>query len=100
MILCTDIDGLVNSYDWALTSLRDIHGGGTGRHGAAQVSDDDVIVPGGGPGEHGAAALAGRGLRMGLVARELVGGECSYWAIADMPPPVGPSNAQMDSLSQ
>src|SRR3954462_3239548 len=40
----------------------------------------DVVVLGAGPtGENAAGRAADHGLRVAIVERELVGGECSYW---------------------
>jgi dihydrolipoamide dehydrogenase len=44
-------------------------------------TDFDVIVIGAGPGgEVAASRLIAGGLRVALVERELIGGECAYWA--------------------
>jgi pyruvate/2-oxoglutarate dehydrogenase complex dihydrolipoamide dehydrogenase (E3) component len=48
---------------------------------AGQQSSYDVIVIGAGPvGQNAADRARAAGLRVAVVERELVGGECSYWA--------------------
>ncbi|OBH98980.1 NAD(P)/FAD-dependent oxidoreductase [Mycobacterium sp. E2733] len=48
---------------------------------AADTMDYDVIVLGAGPiGQNAAERARAAGLSVALVERELVGGECSYWA--------------------
>src|ERR1700736_2011611 len=61
-------------------------------------SQYDVIVIGSGPaGEAAASRLAAQHLRVALIERELVGGECAYWACVPSKTLLRPTEARAEA---
>ena len=67
---------------------------------ANDTSEYDVIVIGAGPvGENVADRAVRDGLTAAIVERELVGGECSYWACTPSKALIRPGRARLEALS-